>query len=194
MVATLDPWRGARQLARMTPATGSDREGDREDAASHATRTTIDELREHFELLDGWEDRYRYLIDLGKALAPMDAALKTEHAKVDGCMSQVWMVGHLEHDGPTPVLRLIADSDAAIVRGLIAVLLAAYDGQPLDVVRATDVAAVFDTLGLGQHVSMNRRNGFFAMVGRIRALPDRLTTAAETPTLSDASTERRSPA
>lgn len=158
------------------------------------SRERLDELREHFELLDGWEDRYRYLIDLGKALPAMDPALKTEHTRVEGCMSQVWMVGHLEDTGDRPALRLLADSDAAIVRGLIAVLLAAYDGEPLDVVRATDVGALFDTLGLGQHVSMNRRNGFFAMVGRIRALPDRLTSAGEAPTLSDGSTGRRSPA
>ena len=124
----------------------------------------LDELKEHFELLDGWEERYRYLIDLGRALPPMDAALKNDVTKVDGCMSQVWLSAHLE-DG---VLRLSADSDAAIVRGLIAVLMAAYDRQaPADIL-ANDVGPTFDALGLGQHVSMNRRNGFFAMVGRIQ--------------------------
>src|SRR5512139_3788198 len=125
---------------------------------------TLDELREHFELLDGWEERYRYLIDLGRTLAPMDDALKNETTKVDGCMSQVWLVARLEGE----VMRFIADSDAAIVRGLIAVLMAAYDGATPEAILALDVGPTFDALGLAQHVSMNRRNGFFAMVGRIQ--------------------------
>ena len=124
----------------------------------------LSELREHFELLDGWEDRYRYLIDLGKGLAPMDAALKNDVTKVEGCMSQVWLVSRYE-DGH---IHLVADSDAAIVRGLIAVLLIAYDGKTPAEIAALDIAPVFDTLGLATHVSMNRRNGFFAMVERIK--------------------------
>lgn len=124
----------------------------------------LSELREHFELLDGWEDRYRYLIDLGKGLAPMDAALKNDVTKVEGCMSQVWLVSRFE-DGH---IHLVADSDAAIVRGLIAVLLIAYDGKTPAEIAALDIAPVFDTLGLATHVSMNRRNGFFAMVERIK--------------------------
>jgi cysteine desulfuration protein SufE len=124
----------------------------------------LDELREHFELLDGWEERYRYIIDLGKQLGPMDDALKNEVTKVDGCMSQVWMLAR-DEDG---VLRFVADSDAAIVRGLIAVLMIAYDGKTPEEIRALDVGPVFDGLGLAQHVSMNRRNGFFAMVQRIQ--------------------------
>ncbi len=129
---------------------------------------TLDEIKENFELLEGWEERYRYLIDLGRQLAPMDPADKTEQTKVDGCMSQVWMVGRPEvRDGAT-VLALSADSDASIVRGLIAILHAVYDHQPLDVILATDIATLFDDLGLGQHISMNRRNGFYAMVTRIR--------------------------
>ena len=124
----------------------------------------LSELREHFELLGGWEDRYRYLIDLGKGLAPMDAALKNDVTKVEGCMSQVWLVSRFE-DGH---IHLVADSDAAIVRGLIAVLLIAYDGKTPAEIAALDIAPVFDTLGLATHVSMNRRNGFFAMVERIK--------------------------
>ncbi len=124
----------------------------------------LDELSEHFELLDGWEERYRYLIDLGKQLRPMDDALKNEVTKVEGCMSQVWMMAHQE-DG---ALRFVADSDAAIVRGLIAVLMIAYDGKTPSEIIGLDVGPVFDGLGLAQHVSMNRRNGFFAMVQRIQ--------------------------
>lgn len=126
---------------------------------------TLSELREHFELLDGWEERYRYLIDLGRTLAPMDPALKCDATKVQGCMSQVWLVSRMDGD----VLRFTADSDAAIVRGLVAVLMIAYDGQRPEAIAALDIGPVFDDLGLAQHVSMNRRNGFFAMVARIRA-------------------------
>lgn len=136
-------------------------------------RTTLDELRENFDLLESWEERYRYLIDLGKALPPMDDALKSAHTKVDGCLSQVWMLGRLDDAG---LLRYLADSDAAIVRGLIAVLMVAYDGRRPDEVVATDIDGLFDALGLGQHISLNRRNGFFAMVQRIKAEATRLAS------------------
>jgi cysteine desulfuration protein SufE len=130
---------------------------------------TLADIQESFELLDGWEDRYRYLIDLGRRLPPMDAADKNERTKVEGCMSQVWMVGRpvLGDDGALR-LALTADSDASIVRGLIAVLMAVYDHQPIERVLATDITSLFDDLGLGEHISMNRRNGFYAMVQRIR--------------------------
>lgn len=124
----------------------------------------LSELREHFELLDGWEERYRYLIDLGKQLPPMDAALKNDVTRVEGCMSQVWLVTRLENGR----LRLVADSDAAIVRGLIAVLMVAYDDKTPAEINALEIGPVFDALGLATHVSMNRRNGFFAMVERIK--------------------------
>ena len=124
----------------------------------------LSELREHFESLDGWEERYRYLIDLGRTLAPMDDALKNSSTKVDGCMSQVWLTSRQEGE----VMRFLADSDAAIVRGLIAVLMVVYDGRSPDAILALDIVPVFEALGLAQHVSMNRRNGFFAMVGRIQ--------------------------
>jgi cysteine desulfuration protein SufE len=124
----------------------------------------LDELREHFDLLDGWEDRYRYLIDLGKKLAPMPDALKNDRTKVDGCLSQVWMQGDLAEGR----MRYLADSDAIIVRGLIAVLMVAYDGKTPADIAATDARGLFDDLGFGAHVSMNRRNGFFSMVSRIQ--------------------------
>jgi len=141
---------------------------------------TLDEIRESFEILDGWEERYRYLIDLGRRLEPMDPADKSEATKVDGCMSQVWMVGRPERapDGQV-ALHLVADSDASIVHGLIALLVAAYDHQPIDRVLATDIGGLFDELGLGQHISMNRRNGFHAMVVRIRREAERARAAAD---------------
>jgi cysteine desulfuration protein SufE len=124
----------------------------------------LSDLKEHFELLDGWEERYRYLIDLGKRLAPLPDADKNERTKVDGCLSQVWLTAR--RDGAR--VRFLADSDAAIVRGLIAVLMLAYDDKTPAEIEALDIGPFFDELGLHQHVSMNRRNGFFAMVGRIR--------------------------
>lgn len=136
---------------------------------------TLDELREHFELLDGWEERYRYIIDLGRTLSPMDDVLKNDVTKVEGCMSQVWMTSRLE-DGR---LQFLADSDASIVRGLIALLMVAYDRKTPDAIKALDIGPFFDVLGLGQHVSMNRRNGFFAMVGRIQSEARRATGGPE---------------
>lgn len=149
----------------------------------------IDDLREHFELLDGWEDRYRYLIDLGKKLSPMPAELKNDISKVEGCLSQVWLVGHTAGEGEHLRMRFLADSDAAIVRGLIAVLMVAYDDRSPSEIVARDAGHLFDELGFGSHVSMNRRNGFFAMVSRIRTEAQRaLVDAAAGPDLASAST------
>ncbi|MCC6620059.1 MAG: SufE family protein [Deltaproteobacteria bacterium] len=141
---------------------------------------TLDDIRESFEILEGWEERYRYLIDLGKRLEPMDPADKNDATKVEGCMSQVWMVGRPEvrADGKV-ALHLLADSDASIVRGLIAVLMAGYDRRPVDEILTTDIEGIFDTLGLGQHISMNRRNGFHAMVVRIRREAERARQVVE---------------
>lgn len=124
----------------------------------------IEELVDNFSACADWEDKYAYLIDLGGRLPPMDESLKTEATKVQGCMSQVWMLPGWR-DGR---LHLLADSDAAIVRGLIAVLLALFTGRTKEEAAAIDVAAAFEKLGLDQHLSPNRRNGFFAMVERIR--------------------------
>jgi len=130
---------------------------------------TLPEILENFELLEGWEERYRYLVDLGKRLAPMAPEDKTDATKVDGCMSQVWLVGRPEHDAAGHlVLTLTADSDAIIVRGLIAVLMAIYDHKTPSEILTTDIGSLFDDLGFGQHITMNRRNGFYAMVQRIR--------------------------
>lgn len=130
---------------------------------------TIDDLVDNFELLGGWEDRYAYLIELGRSLIPMDDALKTDATKVEGCVSQVWMVGGLD-EGDPPRLRFIADSDSAIVRGLIAVLQIAYGARTAQEIRDIDIEALFGRLGLDRHLSPNRRNGFYAMVERIHRL------------------------
>lgn len=129
---------------------------------------TFDQLAENFALLDDWEERYRYLIDLGRKLPPFPDALKTEDTKVRGCMSQVWLVtGHPPGDAAR--FAFTADSDAHIVKGLIAVLGVLFSGQTPEGVRAADPEAAFRSLGLDQHLSPTRRNGLVAMVQRIKA-------------------------
>ncbi|MEQ1507228.1 MAG: SufE family protein [Myxococcota bacterium] len=125
-----------------------------------------DALVEDFALFDDWEDRYAYLIDLGNRLPALPDSDKTEHNKVRGCMSQVWFV---RGDDPGGRLVWAGDSDASIVRGLIAVLQVLYGGRTRDEALAVDVEAVFARLGLEKHLSTNRRNGFFSMVERLRA-------------------------
>jgi cysteine desulfuration protein SufE len=130
--------------------------------------TTIDTIRANFDLLDDWEDRYRYVIELGRALPPLPDTLRTDANKVRGCASQVWLASGT-HDGPRgPVLAFEGDSDAHIVRGLIAILFALYTGKTADEILDTDARAVFDGLGLGEHLTAQRSNGFFSMVERIR--------------------------
>lgn len=126
----------------------------------------IEELVDNFGFLEDWEDRYAYLIDLGGQLPLMEDSLKTEQSKVRGCMSQVWMVLGWNNAGQ---LTFLADSDAQIVRGLIAVLRVVFDGKTAEEIRAVDVDATFRRLGMDQHLSPNRRNGFFSMVERVRA-------------------------
>lgn len=127
---------------------------------------TLEDLIESFSLFDNWEDRYRYLIDLGGRLPPVPEDVKTDGNLVKGCTSRVWMSGGTK-DG---LLHFQADSDAQIVRGLIYVLLTAYQDKPVQDVLDLDIQKAFERMGLHQHLSPNRRNGFFAMVERIGAL------------------------
>ncbi len=124
----------------------------------------FDELKENFGLLDEWDDRYAYLIDLGRKLPVLPDAFKTEATKVRGCMSQVWLVP----GGAARDFRFAADSDSSIVKGLIAVLGSLFSGHTAADVATIDAEAEFRALGLEQHLSPNRRNGFVAMVGRIK--------------------------
>jgi cysteine desulfuration protein SufE len=125
----------------------------------------FEEIAETFEFLDDWEDRYRYVIDLGKAMEPLDDGLKTPTFKVEGCASQVWLVPQIEGG----VFDFKGESDAMIVRGLIAVLHALYSGVPVKDVAAIDAKAELGRLGLNDHLSAQRSNGLRAMVERIRA-------------------------
>jgi len=129
-------------------------------------REAFEEIVEDFEFLDDWEDRYRYVIDRGKAMAPLDEALKVPATKVEGCASQVWLHPRLEGG----VFTFEGDSDAMIVRGLIAVLKALYNGTPVAEVGQVDAQAELARLGLNEHLSAQRSNGLRAMVERIRAV------------------------
>lgn len=136
--------------------------------------TDIDEIIETFDLLEDWEERYRLIIELGRGLPEMEPGLKTPATKVEGCVSQVWLVMVRDADKPER-LHFIADSDAHIVRGLIAILLAAYDGKTGNEIMALDADALMARLELDDHLSPNRRNGLVAMVGRIKAEAARAT-------------------
>ena len=129
----------------------------------------IDELADTFELLGDWEERYRYLIELGRKLEPMPDEEKDDAHKVRGCMSQVWLA-HTLDAGPPARLDFRGDSDAHIVKGLIALLLGLTSGKTPQEILDMDIAAAFTRLGLEQHISMNRRNGFYAMVERIKQM------------------------
>ena len=131
--------------------------------------TTIDaalnDLVEEFDLLGDWEERYRYVIDLGRELAPLSGAERSEANKVRGCASQVWLVTEPQADG---TVRFRGDSDAHIVSGLIAVLLRLLSGRTPAQILAFDSKAAFDRLGLSGHLSAQRSNGLASMVARIR--------------------------
>jgi cysteine desulfuration protein SufE len=130
--------------------------------------TTINEIRENFELLEEWDDRYRYVIELGRTLEPMPEAEHSSKNKVQGCVSQVWLSKKMECDGDGPVLKYLGDSDAHIVRGLIAILLTLYSGRTPREILATDATGVFDEFGFRDHLTPQRSNGLRAMVERIR--------------------------
>ena len=130
--------------------------------------TTIDDIRDNFELLEDWDDRYRYVIELGRGLTPMPDEEHSAANKVNGCASQVWLSRQVARDHGTPVLSYLGDSDAHIVRGLIAILLTLYSGRKAEEILATDAIKVFDELGFKEHLTPQRSNGLRAMVERIR--------------------------
>lgn len=135
----------------------------------------FEEIADDFAFLDDWEDRYRYVIELGRKMEPLDEALRVPATKVEGCASQVWIVPRIKGEGPAARFDFDGDSDALIVRGLIAVLHALYAGLTPAGVLAVEAQAEFGRLGLEQHLSSQRSNGVRAMVGRIRALAEGAT-------------------
>jgi cysteine desulfuration protein SufE len=131
---------------------------------------TIDEIRDNFALLDDWDDRYRYVIELGRTLDPMPDAEHSTANKVQGCASQVWLSRRIARDDhDEPVLSYRGDSDAHIVRGLIAILLTLLSGRTPQAILATDAIAMFDELGFREHLTPQRSNGLRSMVERIRS-------------------------
>lgn len=129
----------------------------------------FEDLAETFAFLDDWEDRYRHVIEMGRALPPLDAALRVPATKVDGCASQVWLVPRISGQGPGARFDFEGASDAMIVQGLIAVLHALYSGLTVSEVGKIDAPAQLARLGLADHLSQQRSNGVRAMVARIRA-------------------------
>jgi cysteine desulfuration protein SufE len=130
---------------------------------------TLSEITSDFAVLDDWEDRYRYLIELGRNLPPLPDALRTDANKVRGCASQVWLATSVKQMDGQRQFSMVADSDAHIVRGLIAILFAIYDGHAVDEVRGIDPDPVFARLGLKEHLTPQRSNGLASMVARVRA-------------------------
>ncbi len=130
---------------------------------------SIENIIEDFEYLDDWEDRYRYVIELGKALEPLPESERTDINKVNGCVSQVWLSAEIDKSDPDfPRLKFVGDSDAHIVRGLIAILIAVYSNRSADEITNTDPVETFSRLGLKEHLTPQRSNGLFSMVDRIK--------------------------
>ena len=131
--------------------------------------TSIEELLEDFEFLDSWEDRYRYIIELGDELEDLDAELRVEENRVQGCVSNVWLIASFDASSP-PQISFRADSDSQLVRGLVSILIMLCNNQPAPTVLALDVEDLFTRLELRNHLSRSRSNGLFSMVKRIRVL------------------------
>src|SRR5262249_12155811 len=134
------------------------------------TMADIEEILGNFAVLDDWDDRYRYLIELGRELPPLAEAARSDANKVQGCASQVWLDTTVRPDGAGgPVLTFVGDSDAHIVRGLIAILFAVYSGKSAREILNTDAVKLFEGMGLREHLPPQRSNGFRSMVERIRS-------------------------
>lgn len=128
------------------------------------------DLIETFAQLPDWEDKYAYLIDMGKKLPPMPDSLKVDEVLVPGCTSRVWMIAASQDKNGETQFHFTADSDASIVKGLVAVLLSLVQDKTWEQIHGVDVAEIFGRLGLAEHLTPSRRNGFFAMVERVRML------------------------
>ena len=138
--------------------------------AAEPASVPLDEIVDNFSLLEEWDDRYRYLIELGRALRPLPESDRIDTNKVQGCASQVWLATTVRNDGADgPVLSFSGDSDAHIVRGLIAILFAMFSGRHAREILTADAIALFERLGLREHLTPQRSNGFRSMVERIRS-------------------------
>ena len=147
------------------------------DTATTTDRPSFEDILTNFELLDDWEDRYRYVIELGKKLEPLPDELHNAETKVQGCVSQVWLSTTVHPDG-VPRLTFVGDSDAHIVRGLVAILLAIYSGKTATEILDIDAVATLGKLHLNEHLTPQRSNGLMAMVTRIRTDAEKARTGA----------------
>ena len=134
--------------------------------------SAFEDIADTFDFLDDWEDRYRHVIDLGKAMPPFAESQRIPATKVEGCASQVWLVPEIDGQGAGARFTFQGDSDAMIVRGLIAVLIALYDGLTVEDVLSVDASAELGRLGLNEHLSAQRSNGLRAMVQRIHDIAE----------------------
>ncbi|MEM8871165.1 MAG: SufE family protein [Pseudomonadota bacterium] len=141
-------------------------------------QSDFEEIAEDMTFLDEWEDRYRYIIDLGKAMPPLTESQRVPATKVNGCASQVWIVPQVMGDGASARISFDGDSDAIIVRGLIAVLRALFNGHTAAEVMGIDAPTELARLGLDQHLSAQRSNGLRAMIERVRAIAAKTSEAA----------------
>ena len=135
----------------------------------YVSDVSAEELVDNFDFLEDWDDRFRYIIDLGRKLPPLDESDKTPETKVEGCTSQVWIVSHCEPGNP-PRMLFCAESDAHIVKGLIAILLTIYSGKSPREILQVDYKDIIGRIGFEQHLSPNRANGLYAMIERIRQM------------------------
>ena len=131
---------------------------------------SIERVIQAFEMMPNWQERYRLLIDMGRKLPPMPEEEKIDANLLDGCLSKVWMTAELDTDANPPVLRLAADSDSQIVRGLIALVFEVFNHRPPAEILEADIESIFEQLELEQHISPGRRNGLSSMVRRVREL------------------------
>lgn len=134
-----------------------------------AIAPSMADIMDNFALLEEWDERYRYVIELGRSLGEFPDSARSDTNKVPGCVSQVWLTTSVERRGGQPVLTFIGDSDAHIVRGLVAILIAMLSDRPASEIVAADPVAVFEELGLREHLTPQRSNGFRSMVARMRA-------------------------
>ena len=130
---------------------------------------TIEDIIENFSFIDDWEERYRYVIELGRDLEELPADDLNNQNKVQGCVSQVWLTSETSGESSNPVLTFKGDSDAHIVKGLVAIALATFSGKPAQDILATDAEAIFNQIGLRDHLTPQRSNGLSAMIGRIKS-------------------------
>jgi cysteine desulfuration protein SufE len=135
--------------------------------------TPLQQIKDDFAFLDDWEDRYRYVIELGRTLDPLTDDERVDQNKVHGCASQVWLVSRRDGSESDPVLHFRGDSDAHIVKGLVAIALSAFSGRKASEIEAFDASNLFDELGLVEHLSQQRANGLRSMVARIKGEAER---------------------